>query len=273
MENSKIEWCTHTFNPWYNCTKVSPACDNCYAEAMMDKRLGRVKWGAGQPRVRTSEANWRAPIKWATTAGKAGRTTDTVFCASLADVWDNEVDPKWREDLFDLIENTRNFTWLLLSKRIGNAVDMAVEAGGLPPNCALGASMANQDEYDRDIGKLFAAGITLGAKFTFVSIEPLLGPISHMDTFPDWVIVGGESGKHARPMNLDWARSVRDQCERARVPFLFKQWGEWAPTNRLGEHMSMVGKKKAGRTLDGIIHDGFPACISGLTPRNIARNV
>ncbi|MGO4406362.1 DUF5131 family protein [Bosea sp. RAF48] len=116
-ENSKIEWTQHTFNPWIGCTKVSPACDHCYAEAMMDGRYGRVRWGAGEDRSRTSAANWRLPIRWDRDAAAAG-TRPFVFCASLADVFDNEVDPLWRSDLMVLIEKTPNLIWLLLTKRI-----------------------------------------------------------------------------------------------------------------------------------------------------------
>src|ERR1700730_6921319 len=120
-ENSKIEWTDHTFNPWIGCTKVSPACDHCYAEAMMDTRYGRVRWGAGEDRSRTSKANWQQPLKWNRIA-QADGARPLVFCASLADVFDNEVDPLWRRELFALIEATPSLIWLLLTKRIGNVV-------------------------------------------------------------------------------------------------------------------------------------------------------
>ena len=116
-ENTKIEWADHTFNPWMGCTKISPACDNCYAADMMDTRYGRVRWGSGEPRVRTKD--WSKPRKWNRDAEKSGERP-FVFCASLADVFDNEVDPAWRADLFDLIDDTPNLIWLLLTKRIGN---------------------------------------------------------------------------------------------------------------------------------------------------------
>lgn len=231
-ENTKIEWADHTFNPWMGCTKVSPACDNCYAAEMMDTRYGRVRWGAGEPRVRTAPSNWAKPRKW-------NRETPGafVFCASLADVFDNEVDPAWRADLFGLIRETPNLVWLLLTKRVGNVPGMALDAGGLPPNVAIGATMASQMEYDRDRLKL--AGVkALSPLFTFGSFEPLLGPVI-LDKFaPDWVIVGGESGGNARPMNLDWARSLKRQSEELGRVFNFKQVG---------------GRKadKGGHALDG----------------------
>lgn len=220
-ENSLIEWTDHTFNPWMGCTKVSPACDNCYAENLMDTRYGRVRWGAGQPRRRTSVSTWNAPRKWQREAEKSG-TRPFVFCASLADVFDNEVEQSWRDNLFELIEATSNLVWLLLTKRIGNVERMT---SYLPRNVALGATMANQAEYDRDRIKLFDARHTLSPLFTFGSFEPLLGPVI-LDKFaPDWIIVGGESGKHARPMDLDWARSLKRQSAELGLVFNFKQVG------------------------------------------------
>lgn len=218
-ENSKIEWCDHTFNPWMGCTKVSPACDNCYAEDMMDRRYGRVSWGQGNPRVRTAPANWRKPLKW-------NRETPGafVFCSSLADVFDNEVDPYWRTELFWLICETPNLVWLLLTKRIGNVLRWC-EGFPLPPNVAIGATMANQEEYDRDSGKLDAVRSIARPLFTFGSFEPLLGPIELDLRAPDWIIVGGESGPNARPMDLDWARSLKRQSAELGRIFNFKQVG------------------------------------------------
>lgn len=227
-ENSKIEWTNHTFNPWIGCTKVSPACDHCYAAEMMDTRYGRVRWGAGEPRVRTSPANWRHPLTWNRKAVAAAKPA-TVFCASLADVFDNEVDPAWRRDLFALIAATPSLIWLLLTKRIGNAVDMARDAGVFPPNAALGATMPNQHEYDRDRLKLKRAGETLGALFTFASVEPMLGPIILDSNCPDWIICGGESGRGARDMPTQWAESLAAQTMELGKAFFMKQMARKAP--------------------------------------------
>lgn len=257
-ENTKIEWADHTFSPWTGCTKVSPACDHCYAEGWA-KRSGHVKWGSGQPRRRTSDANWRMPLKWNREAERTG-VRPRVFCASLADVFDNEVDPAWRADLFKLIADTQNLNWLLLTKRVGNVMKMANEVadmprtgshtghliahqwrnGSPPKNVWLGATVVNQEEADRDIPKL----LTVPAAKRFLSIEPMLGPMllpferlrewnriallnqqEHAVSRIDWVIVGGESGPGARPMSPDWARSIRDQCEEARVALFVKQMG------------------------------------------------
>lgn len=278
-ENTKIEWTDHTFNGWTGCTKISLGCDGCYAEAWA-KRSGTVKWGVGEPRRRTTAANWRLPLKWQANAAafmaQHGRR-QRVFCSSLADVFDNAVDPEWRADLFRLIEATPDLDWLLLTKRIGNAAQMMFLARGghlpLLPNVWIGATIVNQEEADRDLDKLDA----VPAAVRFLSMEPLLGPVDlGFDRLwgtggrngIDWVIVGGESGPRARPMNPDWARSLRDQCQDAGVPFLFKQWGEHAPNwlnDEAGqkipgsEWIDRMGKKAAGRVIDGMTHDGFPA--------------
>lgn len=249
-ENTKIEWATHTFNPWIGCTKVSPACDHCYAESWA-KRSGMVKWGASEPRRRTSDANWRQPLKWNAEAERTG-TRSRVFCASLADVFDNAVDPAWRRDLFKLILSTPHLDWLLLTKRIGNAKQMINDVlpdsikllpSGHPitwpwPHVWIGATVVNQEEADRDIPKLLA----VPAAKRFLSMEPLLGPVSFDGMFSnpssssdganapeelDWIIVGGESGPGARPMHPDWVRDIRDQCVSAGVAFHFKQHGNW----------------------------------------------
>lgn len=253
-EDTEIAWCDSTFNPWIGCTKVGPGCDNCYAEADFDHRKHRAKWGPGNPRSRTSPANWKKPLQWdrqhAEFFAQHGRRR-RVFCASLADVFDNEVPDHWRADLFTLINATPNLDWLILTKRIGNAERMMVEATrplrsrdpgrAILHNVWLGATVVNQEEADRDIPKLLATPATV----RFVSMEPLLGLVDLSSYLRpkfrpgedpdwqdlhgplDWVIVGGESGQNARPMHGSWAYDLHDQCEAAGVPFLFKQWGEW----------------------------------------------
>jgi protein gp37 len=258
-DRTPIEWADHTFNPWVGCTKVSPACDGCYAERW-------AKW-TGQPqqwdgeRRRTTTANWQEPIKWNRRAAAAGKRP-RVFCASLADVFDNQVPRRWRDDLWHWIDQTPNLDWLLLTKRPQNIARMLPDPetsvkpwGAGWPNVWLGISAGNQAEADRNIPILGQ----IPAAVRFVSLEPLLGSIDltaiacpngckppdycsrcHPDGgeptgtcdvlgsgLLDWVIVGGESGPSARPMHPDWARKVRDDCVGASVPFFFKQWGEW----------------------------------------------
>src|ERR1039458_2213458 len=133
-ENSKIEWTDHTFNPWWGCTPVSSACDFCYAEAL-SKRFGKDLWG-NKPRQRTSAQNWNQPRKWNRQAEKMG-VRYRVFCASMADVFDNQVPTEWRDDLWQLIRETPHLDWLLLTKRPQNiskmlppAIDHAELSGG-----------------------------------------------------------------------------------------------------------------------------------------------
>lgn len=250
-ENSKIEWTDHTFNPWEGCQKVGPGCDHCYAETRNARFAGgqAINWGPGAPRRRTSASNWRKPLAWDAAHEQFfavhGRR-QRVFCASLADVFDNAVDPAWRADLADLIQATPNLDWLLLTKRIGNAGAMLGEMflDGVPPNVILGATVVNQEEADRDLPKLLRVAV----ERRFLSMEPLLGPVDFYQSSGawsakgytpwlnrpilggiDWVIVGGESGAGARPMHPHWAKVIMEQCAAAGVPFLFKQWGEWLP--------------------------------------------
>lgn len=154
-ENSKIEWTDHTFNPWIGCQKVSPGCDNCYAEALMDKRYGKVQWGPHGERKRTSEANWKLPLRWAKAARGTGRRP-RVFCASLADWLDNKVPQEWREDLARLIAATPELDWLLLTKRIElfsrlSPWPLSVPGGqlGFPSNVWLGTTAENQEQAER----------------------------------------------------------------------------------------------------------------------------
>jgi protein gp37 len=293
-ENSAIEWTDHTFNPWWGCTKVSPGCDHCYADAL-DRRAGGAHWGARAPRRRTKD--WSGPVKWNRRCEKLG-IRERVFCASMADVFDNHrsILPDWRANLWSLIAATPHLDWLLLTKRPQNIAKMLPPTWGDGwPNVWLGTTVENQTEADRRIPHL----LDTPARARFLSCEPLLGPVDlrrivlkpsdapdrgkppvSMNALSgwyggygddasriDWVICGGESGPGARPMHPDWARSLRDQCTLDRVPFFFKQWGDWEPRRgfacpddlpREGWHhfdpecsMRRVGKKNAGRLLDG----------------------
>ena len=256
-ENSKIEWCDHTFNPWEGCQKVGPGCDHCYAETRNARFSGgtAANWGLGAPRRRTSAANWRKPLQWNAAHDKFfaehGRR-QRVFCASLADVFDNAVPEVWRWDLMRLIRDTPNLDWLLLTKRIGNARAMLNVAAGAAlddyvsvltwdvapwPNVWLGATIVNQEEADRDIPKLLAAP----ARVRFLSMEPLLGPVEfssvgkRVDAISqlgkkalsgiDWIIVGGESGPKARACDIQSIRGIVQQCKAAGVAVHVKQLG------------------------------------------------
>jgi protein gp37 len=247
-ERTAISWCDHTFNPWVGCTKVSPACDRCYAESWA-KRTGQSQLWRGERR-RTSETTWKSPVTWNKWAARDG-VRRRVFCASLADVFDNQIPAEWRADLWRLIAGAPILDWLLLTKRPQNIVKM------LPPNWGdgyphvwLGTTVENQGEANRRIPHLLAAP----ARVRFLSCEPLLDildlwlyldPCQVFRRRVNWVICGGESGGRARPMNLAWARSLRDQCAEAGVPFHFKQWGGLRP-------------ESGGCALDGREHKEFP---------------
>ncbi len=214
---SKIEWTDHTFNPWIGCQKVSPGCDHCYAETMMDHRYHRVQWGPHGERIRTSPANWRKPMQWAKTANGA---RPRVFCASLADVFDNKVPILWRDELWTLIQATPALDWLLLTKRPENIARMlpADWEGGWP-NVWLGTTCEDQQRYDMRWPKLAA----IPAVVRFISYEPAIGSLHYQWGRPDWIICGGESGASARTMEPAWARAVRDTCARDGIAFFMKQ--------------------------------------------------
>jgi protein gp37 len=221
-ENSKIEWTTHTFNPWIGCQKVSAGCDHCYAETLMDTRYHRVQWGPHGERKRTSEANWKKPLQW-NRAAKASGDRPRVFCASLADVFDNQVDASWRIDLFDLIGDTEHLDWLLLTKRPENIAKM------LPTNWNtadyghvwLGTTCEDQPAYDRRWPILRE----IPAVVRFISYEPAIGrlDITQHAEMPDWLICGGESGQGYRDMPEEWADNVRFDCGLHGVAFFMKQ--------------------------------------------------
>lgn len=298
--NTAIEWADHTFNPWWGCTKVSPACDHCYAEALA-RRTGSGHLWQGERR-RTSIVNWQLPLRWNRQAEREGRRLH-VFCASMADVFDNQVPDEWRDDLWRLIEATPHLDWLLLTKRPQNIFKMRpVSFADDPPfppwpwpNVWLGTTVENQEEADRRIPHL----LSIPAAVRFLSCEPLLGPVElqcvrddptlcGLDVIErrpdkasiDWVIAGGESGPGARPSHPDWFRSLRDQCAAADVPFFFKQWGEWGDEDDAfardaipdrdglrihdfgdGRCSPRIGKRAAGRLLDGREHNAFPASL------------
>lgn len=276
-KDSKIEWTHHTFNPWWGCRKVSPACLHCYAETWA-KRLALDLWGSDTPRRYFKDEYWRQPLKWNREAERA-RSRRRVFCASMADVFEgrSELD-EWRDRLWLLIEQTPWLDWLLLTKRIHNVSWMVPWTTRWPENVWLGTTVENQRWADRRLPIL----LELGARVRFVSAEPLLRPISISDLLGTrahrgklhWLIAGGESGHGARPTHPQWVRSLRDECQTFGVAFHFKQWGHWAPTLPSGletRHQITLtdeqsgasllyglGKAAAGRMLDGRTWDQFP---------------
>lgn len=327
--NSSIEWCHHTFNAWWGCQRVSPGCQHCYAETLA-KRWNHQVWGPAKTTTRRmmSEDYWKQPLKWNKSAGERG-VRERVFCASMADVFEDHPDVRTsRGRLWNLIAQTPNLDWLLLTKRpeyINYLAPWGSEAYPWPANVWVGTSVEDQQRADERIPEL----LKVPARVRFLSCEPLLGPVDlrrYLGIAPDysncgtdhmeahgwaydadsgglmgsgardslydpepgihWVICGGESGHGARPMHQRWARSLRDQCKAAEVAYFFKQHGEWIgmadydpyihgfdtdqyetrglwatyegdPNNLPNLHMR-VGKKAAGRQLDGRIWDEVP---------------
>jgi protein gp37 len=257
-KDTSIAWCDHTFNPWIGCTKVSAGCRNCYAEHDTPVRVHRGRglelWGADAARYVTSADNWKKPRRWNDEAARTGKRA-RVFCASLADVFEDRDDLiQVRRSLFELIESTPWLDWLLLTKRPENMLRFAPEAWRelWPANLWAGTTVEDQARAEERIPHL----LQVPAQVRFLSVEPMLEPVdltdlvnieegvpgehhySALDCDGDpqddddwhgatisWVICGGESGHKARPFDLAWARSLREQCSVAGVPFFMKQIG------------------------------------------------
>ncbi len=257
-QNSAIEWTDHTFNPWWGCSKVSPGCQYCYAETLSN-RYGHAIWGVHKTRRTFGEKHWQEPLKWHRRAQECGRRM-RVFCASMADVFeDNQSIADEREKLWLLIAETPMLDWLLLSKRPENMCRFAPWQDVWPANVWAMTSVENQVEAEKHIPTL----LHVPARLHGLSVEPLLGPIDLSNWLPaiQWVIVGGESGPHARPMDPDWVRQIRDQCVAGGVAFFFKQWGAWAPQDidtPTQPAMIRKSKKAAGRLLDGQLWEQLP---------------
>lgn len=247
-KETRIGWCDSTFNAWIGCQKVSPGCANCFAKTLMDDRFHRVTWGPAPEgtRRRTSPKNWTDVVVWNAEALASGRPWK-VFCGSLLDWLEDRADlVDMRRGLLALIEQTPSLTWLMLSKRLHLAPRLVRDVAGIEisewlvrnPHVWMGTSIENQRWANERMQWL----VSLSAAVRFLSIEPMLGPIDLRqvrlpdgDTLGrnlfsqatgygvDWVIVGAESGKGARPMQEDWVRNLRDQCVEAGVPFFYKQ--------------------------------------------------
>lgn len=248
-EQTNIEWCHHTFNPWIGCIKVAKECQFCYAESFA-QRFGWKVWGPAsttERRVTTLE-NWKKPLKWNTLASISGQRR-RVFCASLADVYEDHpqlAEPRAR--LWDLIEQTPALDWLLLTKRPENILRMSPWSESWPAHVWVGTSVGTQRRAKECIDLL----LQVPARVRFLSVEPQL---EELDLRPwlehlQWIICGGESGPRHRPFDPNWARSLRDQCLLYQVPFLFKQHGG-------------LRHNSGGRLLDGRTWDQFPIVQGG----------
>jgi len=231
MKDSGIEWTDHTFNPWVGCTKVSPACDHCYAEGI-NRRIGKSNWGAKAPRQVTSDDNWKQPVKWNKQAQKAGPRR-RVFCGSMCDVCENRADLiEPRQRLVKLIEETPNLDWLLLTKRPENYQRLFPWGENWPSNVWVGCTVEEQRYVNPRLKHL----LKIPAAVRFISAEPLLGPLdlsgwSNREGYNslDWIIAGGESGGKCRPSEPFWYAELQRQAKEMGAAYHFKQFGNWAP--------------------------------------------
>lgn len=260
-ENSKISWCDHTFNPWIGCSEAqftSPdgqlldhqGCIKCYAKAMAAFR-GWAEWGPGKPRRVTSEDNWRKPYRWAREATKTGRP-ELVFCLSLGDVLDVDAPKAAQTALWRVISDTAySLRWLILTKRIGlekiipEVIRHAVW---------IGTSVSDQPSADALVPVLLAAR---GFAGRFLSVAPQVADITPLESWLGkdavaWVLQEGESGKEARPFDVDWARTWRDASRAAGVPYHLKQLGARIKWGKYSSGTS--GSAMASRSFGGVAH-------------------
>ncbi|MGQ0739950.1 MAG: phage Gp37/Gp68 family protein [Bacteroidota bacterium] len=276
---SKIEWTNKTWNPVTGCTKVSQGCKNCYAERIYERFNGKGTF----KNVICHDDRLQQPLRW--------RNHSLIFVNSMSDLFHEDVPFSFIYEIYLIMQRAHWHTFQILTKRVKRMLQfysVYAELVNPVPNVWIGVSVEDQQTADERIPLLRS----IPAEVKFLSCEPLLGLVDLVnirggesdafnpgDAGVQWVICGGESGHGARPMHPEWARSLRDQCKRARTPFFFKQWGEWSPlggrtTNgskyRLAKSATLlggekgytevyrVGKKKAGRLLDGVMHNEFP---------------
>jgi protein gp37 len=241
---SGIEWTESTWNPVTGCTKVSPGCKHCYAERMAERlqAMGQANYRNGfaltlQPQMLELPLQWKKP--------------QTIFVNSMSDLFHDEVPLAYIQRVFEVMARASWHRFQVLTKR----AERLAEVSGVvdwPDNVWMGVSVENADYVDR-----IECLRRTGARVKFLSLEPLLGPLARLDLSGiDWVIVGGESGPGARPMDPAWVTDIRDQCRCAGVAFFFKQWG--------GKN-----KKKTGRVLEGRTWDEMPGARLARRPESL----
>jgi protein gp37 len=233
---SAIEWTESTWNPVTGCTKVSPGCQNCYAERMAKrlKAMGQTNYKNGFD-LTFHEKMLQLPLKW--------NNPQTIFVNSMSDLFHEDVPFDFIQEVFKTMHRASWHRFQILTKRSERLLESETHLSW-NKNIWMGVSVETE-KYTFRIDHLRKTK----AHFKFLSLEPLLGPISKLDLSGiDWVIVGGESGPAARPMQPGWVIDIRDQCQKAGIPFFFKQWGG-------------VNKKKTGRFLDGRTWDEMPIAV------------
>ncbi len=308
MGQTRIEWATHVWNPVTGCTPVSEGCQNCYARRMATRLRGRFGYPEDNPFRVTLHPGRVSSLEPALRG-----TGKIIFVCSMGDLFHQDVPESFIREILKLVTATGQHTFFMLTKRperMRNVFESYYATGAaIIRNLWLGVTAENQARANERIPVL----LQIPAAVRFVSVEPMLGPVdlskwlgvcnfcgssavkcspalwkrgkkccpdcTHNGVYLNWIICGGETGPNARPMHLDWVRSLRDQCQEAGVPFFFKSWGEWAPAYTTGPEfelsrlagdevimsgpgygvvMKKVTKKAAGRILDGRTWDEYP---------------
>ena len=243
-QGSAIEWTQSTWNPVTGCTKVSPGCKHCYAERMAERlqAMGQQNYRNGF-RLTLQPHMLELPLRW-------GRP-QTIFVNSMSDLFHDDVPVEYIQRVFDVMRRAFWHRFQVLTKRPERLVALEPRLEWAP-NIWMGVSVES-DKYRSRIDHLRATR----ASVRFLSLEPLIGPLHGLDLDGiHWVILGGESGPHARPMDPTWAIDVRDQCHEAKVPFFFKQWGG-------------ANKKRTGRVLGGRTWDEMPTAPTAWPPARL----
>jgi len=234
MATTSIEWTEMTWNPTTGCTKISSGCKNCYAEIMTRRliAMGKKKYAAGFDKIKTHQNTLMIPYTW--------KSNKLVFVDSMSDLFHKDVPLKFIKQVFNVMNENPHHTFQILTKRAERLYELNKELEWTN-NIWMGVTVENKDEINR-IGYLKKTN----AKIKFLSLEPLLGFLKNLSLKKiDWVIVGGESGFNARPMNPEWVKNIKEQCKQNNVPFFFKQWGAW------GEDGIKRNKKENGSLLSG----------------------
>jgi protein gp37 len=301
MGKTTIEWTDASWNPIVGCTEISPGCANCYAARLAAtrlyshpsyKNLANMTLGKGEFELKDRKPRWNGQVRFLADRLEEPlhwKKPRRIFVCDMGDLFHEQVQWAWIAEIFLVIQRAPQHTYQILTKRAEKMQEF-MRTTPVLPNVWLGVSVENQHFADERIPLL----LETPAAVRWISAEPLLGPVD-LDSEEEkglhalgcgdrncrrhgaaceginWVVCGGESGANARPMHPDWARSLRDQCKAAGVPFFFKQWGEWAPLGQIdssrtfvghnlgdGRMMLRYGKKLSGRLLDGREWNEFP---------------
>lgn len=274
MGKTSIEWTDASWNPIVGCTEISPGCANCYAARLAATRLRNTAAYEGLATLERvggipekNASRWTGEVRFLTERLEEPlhwKRPRRIFICDMGDLFHEAVHGDWIDQVIHIIDQCPQHTFQVLTKRAQRMHDF-LRHYPVKENMHPGVSVENQHFADERIPLL----LDTPAAVRWISAEPLLGPVDLLHQYwplggnlgINWVVCGGESGSGARPMHPDWARSLRDQCQAAGVPFFFKQWGAWSPSDITLRESKMIrmAKKKAGRLLDGREWNEFPS--------------